>query len=210
MSNYTETFTSTNGSTVDAVELETQFDAIATAIATKLDSDGSGTLTGNLSMGSNRITGVSDPTADQDAATKIYVDEAEVSGFAAVSTTTITTSEVSEDQISITIPSGWNGYYVEAIGHCYLNETTAMSGVAQITLRIREGAGTGGTALAAITQGMGEVQPENVMALSLMGFLEGQTTTGSITFTLTSIANAESGRVSMSNMRWRVRARRTS
>ncbi len=37
MANYTETFTAVNGDTTDAAELETEFDAIATAIATKLD-----------------------------------------------------------------------------------------------------------------------------------------------------------------------------
>lgn len=74
MANYTETFTSVNGDVVDASELETQFDDIATAIATKLDSDGSGAMTGALSMGSNKITNVTDPTADQEAATKAYVD----------------------------------------------------------------------------------------------------------------------------------------
>lgn len=74
MSNYTENFTSTSGDTVDATELEGEFDAISTAIATKLDSDGSGTMTGALGMGSNKITSVTDPTDAQDAATKAYVD----------------------------------------------------------------------------------------------------------------------------------------
>ncbi len=76
MSNYTENFTSTNGDVVDASELESEFDAIATAIATKLDSDGSGTMTGALSMGSNKVTNVTDPTNDQDAATKAFVETA--------------------------------------------------------------------------------------------------------------------------------------
>lgn len=76
MSDYTEGFTSVNGDVVDATELETEFDAIATAVNSKLDADGSGTMTGALNMGSNKITSVTDPTAAQDAATKAYVDAA--------------------------------------------------------------------------------------------------------------------------------------
>jgi hypothetical protein len=37
--------------------------------------DGSVAFTGNQSMGSNKLTSVTNPTADQDAATKVYVDE---------------------------------------------------------------------------------------------------------------------------------------
>lgn len=35
------------------------------------------TMSGNLAMGTNKVTGVGDPTADQDAATKVYVDTAD-------------------------------------------------------------------------------------------------------------------------------------
>ena len=73
MSNYTETFTSGPGDTVDSTELETQFDDISAAIATKLDSDGSGTMSGDLDMGNNSITDVSDPVNAQDAATLNYL-----------------------------------------------------------------------------------------------------------------------------------------
>lgn len=76
MSDYTETFTAVTGDTIDAADFEAEFDAIATAIATKLDADGSGTMSGALAMGANKITGLADPTNDQDAATKAYVDAA--------------------------------------------------------------------------------------------------------------------------------------
>jgi len=46
---------------------------ITTSIATKLPLAG-GTMTGAIAMGTNKITGLGDPTANQDAATKTYVD----------------------------------------------------------------------------------------------------------------------------------------
>ena len=44
---------------------------------TKLPLDGSGTMAGAIAMGTNKITGMGDPTAAQDAATKTYVDTAD-------------------------------------------------------------------------------------------------------------------------------------
>ena len=46
---------------------------ITSAITTKLSLTG-GTMSGAIAMGTNKITGLGDPTANQDAATKIYVD----------------------------------------------------------------------------------------------------------------------------------------
>ena len=46
---------------------------ITNSIATKLPLAG-GTMSGDIAMGTNSITGLADPTANQDAATKAYVD----------------------------------------------------------------------------------------------------------------------------------------
>lgn len=46
---------------------------VTNSIATKLPLAG-GTMSGEIAMGSNKITGVTDPTSAQDAATKAYVD----------------------------------------------------------------------------------------------------------------------------------------
>lgn len=47
---------------------------VSTLTATQVKKDGSVVFTGNLQLGTNRITGVGDPTGAQDAATKSYVD----------------------------------------------------------------------------------------------------------------------------------------
>jgi hypothetical protein len=50
---------------------------ITTALATKLPLAG-GTMTGSIAMGTNKITGLGDPTNAQDAATKNYIDTASI------------------------------------------------------------------------------------------------------------------------------------
>jgi hypothetical protein len=47
-----------------------------TAIGTKLPKAG-GTMTGAIAMGTSKITGLGDPTANQDAGTKLYIDTAD-------------------------------------------------------------------------------------------------------------------------------------
>ena len=54
---------------------------ITNSIATKLALAG-GTMSGAIAMGTNKITGMGDPTANQDAATKVYVDTADATKLA--------------------------------------------------------------------------------------------------------------------------------
>ena len=64
----------TLGELADALNDDDSFSATVTAsIATKLPKAG-GTMSGAIAMGSNKITGVTDPTANQDASTKAYTD----------------------------------------------------------------------------------------------------------------------------------------
>lgn len=49
--------------------------AVNTGLATKLNLTG-GTMSGPIAMGTSKITGLGTPTANQDAATKLYVDTA--------------------------------------------------------------------------------------------------------------------------------------
>ena len=54
--------------------------AITTQFNEKLDKVG-GTMSGVIAMGNNKVTGVTDPTAAQDAATKSYVDTIAAAGL---------------------------------------------------------------------------------------------------------------------------------
>ena len=79
----------TNAMLAGSIELSKLAEAVYTqaqvdsALALKLDLAG-GTMSGAIAMGDNLITGLADPQADQDAATKGYVDEA-ISAIPAVS-----------------------------------------------------------------------------------------------------------------------------
>jgi hypothetical protein len=54
---------------------------VATDIGTKVSKAGD-SMTGELAMGTNKITGLGTPTSDADAATKLYVDTAETDAIA--------------------------------------------------------------------------------------------------------------------------------
>src|SRR5210317_1168318 len=65
-----------DGVTATTTELN-YVDGVTSAIQTQLDAKlalAGGTMSGDIAMGTNKITGMGDPTANQDAATKAYVD----------------------------------------------------------------------------------------------------------------------------------------
>ena len=70
----------TLGELSDALDDDASYAAtITAALATKLSKADGGTMQAAIAMGSNKITGLSDPGAAQDAATKAYVDNTVVS-----------------------------------------------------------------------------------------------------------------------------------
>jgi hypothetical protein len=71
----------TAGIAIRADRMDAEFDAITTALSTCLTKDGQTTPTGAIPMGSQKITGLGTPTADTDAATKLYVDESYAGGW---------------------------------------------------------------------------------------------------------------------------------
>lgn len=74
------TYTSSNKPSCDTLKaditaIETAHNATDTVASAALQKSGSVTATGNLPMGTKRVTEVGDPTAAQDAATKKYIDD---------------------------------------------------------------------------------------------------------------------------------------
>ena len=74
--------------TVDGIDIATR-DAILTSTTTTAGAalpKAGGTMSDAIAMGTNKITGMGNPTANQDAATKAYVDGASITGTAATVT----------------------------------------------------------------------------------------------------------------------------
>lgn len=63
------------GVEIEAGIHDTHDNDLASGINACLKKDGGNAATGDLDLGSNKITNLTDPTADQDAATKKYVDD---------------------------------------------------------------------------------------------------------------------------------------
>ena len=81
----------TNGTTADATEVNTNFNDLVTFVnGSVLHLDGSKTMSGNVVMGSNRITGLANGTADTDAATRrqgdVFLIPFQISGDLTVAT----------------------------------------------------------------------------------------------------------------------------
>ena len=62
-----------SGANIVANELDANFTTIVAEITNSVAVDGQSTMSGDLAMGTNKITGIGDPTADQDAVTKAFL-----------------------------------------------------------------------------------------------------------------------------------------
>ena len=88
------------GTTISSTWANNTLTDIATALTGSLAADGQTTATGNLKMGSNRITGLADGTLATDAATKSQVDLTQ--SAAAITGGTITGAALTNDTIDNT------------------------------------------------------------------------------------------------------------
>ena len=107
-----------------------------------LKKDGTVAMTGSLSMGSNKITGLGTPTADTDAATKKYVDDT-VAGVVKTATATIgtsaTTATVNYSGTLINAYATMGGAKVEldvAVAATSVTFTTAVAPSAAVTCTV--------------------------------------------------------------------------
>jgi hypothetical protein len=69
-----------SGANIVADELDANFSTIVTELTNSVAVDGQSTMTGDLAMGTNKITGVGDPTSAQDVVTKAYFEANASSG----------------------------------------------------------------------------------------------------------------------------------
>ena len=63
-----------SGANIVADKLDANFSTIVEEITNSVAVDGQSTMTGDLAMGTNKITGVGDPTSAQDVVTKAYLE----------------------------------------------------------------------------------------------------------------------------------------
>jgi hypothetical protein len=85
----------TTNSTFDGVDIATR-DGVLTSTTTTANAalpKAGGTMSGAIAMGTSKITGMGDPTANQDAATKAYVDSEVSSGTVTPSSTNTFTNK---------------------------------------------------------------------------------------------------------------------
>jgi hypothetical protein len=126
-----------------AAALNDQVDAtgLAVAIGNKLPLAG-GTMSGAIAMGTSKITGLGNPTAAQDAATKTYVD-GEVSSAASTASTAaadaLTDANAYTDLREIAITTAYEAYAdaldtddVAEAGNQYFTDVRAKTSAAQL------------------------------------------------------------------------------
>ena len=83
-----------SGANIVADELDANFSTIVAEITNSVAVDGQSTMTGDLAMGTNKITGVGDPTSAQDVVTKAYF-EANASALVWLAGTTVSVAAAS-------------------------------------------------------------------------------------------------------------------
>ena len=106
------------GTTISSTWANTTLTDIASALTGSLAADGQTTATGNLNMGTNKITNTADPTNSQDVATKYYTDEAIAAGLL-----TVTPAFVSDKVNTAT------GYFQVPQGSTLQRPATPLNGI---------------------------------------------------------------------------------
>jgi len=138
-----------------------------------------GSMAGVIAMGTNKITGLGNPTAAQDAATKTYVDGADTTGNAATASALATARNIGgvsfDGSADINLPGVNAGGNQDTTGNAATASTlatsrningTAFNGSADITITAAAGTLTGSTLASGITgsslTGLGTLSSLNV------------------------------------------------
>jgi len=99
---------------------------VDTALALKLNLSG-GTMSGAIAMGTSKITGMGDPTTNQDAATKIYVDGILGSATAAATSATAAATSATNAASSASSASGSSVSAGTSATNAAASETSALA-----------------------------------------------------------------------------------
>lgn len=123
---------------------------------------------------------------------------------------TIPLAETARDTISITIPAHWNTYDIEAVVSNRVDETGTGTANNTIRERVRETDVNGTVVATTGTFYMGTSPPDTLKHISLFGYAEGETTTGSRDYVLTANASIDDLDYSMTSIQWKVTATRVT
>lgn len=148
-----------------------------------VQADGSQALTADLSAGGNKITGLAEPTADQDAATKAYVDAGGGGGsFTFVETITVAGSAVQNVTFS-SLDGDVDKFYHIIVSMVHGNTPNALA----VTIQPNSAVATARTAGRIVDSG-GSISGFNGAGLGIVGGATLERLSCDI------IVNAESGR----------------
>ncbi len=199
------------GTEIEAGLHDTHDQDLAQGINDCLHKGGQNAATADISMGSNKLTNLATPTADNDAANKAYVDGHVVVDYQSPVNSNISTSETLIATATVTIPSDWNTYNVEVLATFTLDFFSGVnSGVTQIDVRVRE-TNTSGAVVANGFDVMAESETYGLSSFgSVFGYQVGETTTGSRVMVLSAEASANASRFQMQGARFKFQCRRTS
>ena len=129
-----------------------------------------------------------------------------------VATNTINTSERAEDNMSLTIPSHWVTFDLQTTFTCTLDEVAAADN-AQITIMLRKGTDTtSGTEIARNRGRMSHNASTGAteMPLTITGWEQGATETGTYPLTLTAEASGQDEDYRILFGQWTMTARRVT
>ena len=110
--------------------LETKADAAATSLGNYVLRDGTNAMTGALQMGNHKITGLTDPTANQDAATKAYVDSVAGGGGSSQWTTSGSNIYFNTGNVGVGTNSPETHIHIKATDASFRLNNTSPTGLA--------------------------------------------------------------------------------
>lgn len=121
---------------------------------------------------------------------------------------TISTTETVEETATVTIPTYWDGYFLEAMATFDSLESGTLTAIRTMTFRLRR-TNLAGAVLQLTEPSIGTVQP-NRQTHALLGYSQSQTGTGAQSVVFTTEIGGDSGQASTDNLVFSLKAFRTA